>query len=361
MSQRRKTPFVNRKPFFPLLAALVTVEILSLSTASASDLINTAGVAEPQEITSELSDTVFLEEIIAQQSLPPAEQQKPAGELTAREILTNAKYIAHGLGAVDGLEPLNCREGFEQMYQKGVRVFEADFRFTRDAKLVLRHDWRATWQEGVDESSIPTLEEFRSKSVLGTYTPMSFQDLLLLMQQYPDICIITDTKFIEPEFIQLQFDEMTAEAKELGLSYLLDRIVVQFYNRNMYTLVEKTHHFTSYIYTLYQEKFNGSQDEFRVFAEFCSVHDNILGITIDETIWKAPYADIADAYGLQLYSHTVNAPERAAVLFGEGIDAIYTDLLAPAPVPESVPASVPESPLPAETVPVNPDAEGEFS
>ena len=28
---------------------------------------------------------------------------------------------------------------------------------------------------------------------------MSFRDLLLLMEEYPDICIITDTKFTDAE------------------------------------------------------------------------------------------------------------------------------------------------------------------
>ncbi|MDE7245482.1 MAG: hypothetical protein K2O18_16130 [Oscillospiraceae bacterium] len=333
MSQRSKSPSGKGRPLCRLLITLVTVEALSLPAAAAAGTVNAAAVPEPQAITAPLSDTVFLEDILAAEALPPAEQQKPEGELTGPEILEKYRYIAHGLGTVGGVSTLNCRECFEEMYRKGVRVFEADFRLTRDAKLVLRHDWRATWQEGVDEATVPTLEEFRAKPVLGKYTPMSFQDLLLLMREYPDVCIITDTKFVEPEFVQMQFDEMLSEAKELGLSYLLDRFVVQFYNRNMYTIVENTHHFPGCIYTLYQEKFDGSLDEFRVFAEFCSVHDNILGITIDKTIWRASYANIADAYGLKLYSHTVNDPQQAEKLFGEGIDAVYTDLLSPVSEP----------------------------
>ena len=76
---------------------------------------------------------------------------------------------------------LNCLEGFQAMYAQGVRVFEADLRMTSDQKVVLRHDWRKGWQRGIRETSIPTLEEFLNAPILGKYTPLSFQDLLLLM------------------------------------------------------------------------------------------------------------------------------------------------------------------------------------
>ncbi len=44
------------------------------------------------------------------------------------------------------------------------------------------------WQEGI-LVSIPTRDAFLAAPLLERYTPMSFRDLLLLMEEYPDICI----------------------------------------------------------------------------------------------------------------------------------------------------------------------------
>ena len=95
----------------------------------------------------------------------PPEQEKPEGERNAEEILADNTIIAHALGSVDGVEGLNCLEGFYEHYRAGVRVFEADLRMTADGAVVLRHDWNGGLQEDVDPMHIPTLDEFLSKLV----------------------------------------------------------------------------------------------------------------------------------------------------------------------------------------------------
>ena len=190
----------------------------------------------------------------------PAEKEKPAGERTAWEILADARLITHGMGEVDGITTLNCLEGFQAQYGQGVRVFEVDLRLTRDAKNVLRHDWwNASWQNGIDWARIPTRDKFLSEKILDKYTPLSFRDLLQLMEVYPDICVITDTKFTESDVFTIQFDSMLADARELGLTYLFDRIAIQVYSGNMRTGLHNIYPFSHYIYTLYQdEDFTGA-------------------------------------------------------------------------------------------------------
>ena len=258
----------------------------------------------------------------------PAEKTAPAGELTAREILSQEKVVAHGLGAVDGTAVLNCLEGFQDQYARGVRVFEVDLRLTRDQRVVLRHDWRAGWQHGVSEANVPTLEEFLDKRVLRKYTPLSFQDLLLLMEQYPDICIITDSKFTDAEIVTMQFESMLQDARELGLSYLFGRMVIQVYSPLMYRVVDRLHHFDNYIYTLYAVSFSGTEDAFREQARFCE-NNGILGITMWDSWWSPAYADIAREHGVKVFAHTVNEPEEALALLESGVSGIYTDYLTP--------------------------------
>ena len=262
----------------------------------------------------------------------PEEQEKPEGELTAAEILSESPVIIHALGEVDGNEGLNCLEGFLRHYEAGARVFEVDIRVTSDGHAVLRHDWRSGWQEGVSERSIPTLEEFRRLPILGTYTPLSFRDLLLLMQEYPDVCIVTDTKFTEPEAVTAQFQAMLDDARALGLSYLFDRIVVQVYTRTMYGIVDNIHHFPNYIYTLYLDHFDRTEDAFRERCIFCKEH-GIMGLTLWASWWDEPvYRPISQWHGVKVYTHTVNDAEEARSQLDAGVSAVYTDYLLPGDV-----------------------------
>lgn len=256
------------------------------------------------------------------------EKTKPEGELSGPEILANAQLISHAMGAIDGLTLLNCLESFQAQYEAGIRVFEVDLRLTRDVKMVLRHDWRGNWQPGINDASIPTREQFLSEKILEKYTPLSFRDLLLLMEQYPDICIITDTKFTEPDVYMIEFDSMAADAKELGLSYLFDRIIIQVYSKNMFTALNNAHHFPHYIYTLYNEGFAQTTAAFRDRALFCSQR-GINGITMWDYWWNPSYEAIAEEYGVHVYVHTVNDVEQSKKLFSSGIDAIYTDSMVP--------------------------------
>lgn len=308
-----------------------------------------------------------------------AEKEPPEDALSAPDILADASLIAHGMGAVAAPEDgaadsaaasgdpdggasgdetadaltdangrelvtvLNCLEGFQAQYAAGVRVFEADLRLTSDMEVVLRHDWRAGWQEGVSETSIPTLEEFLETPVLGEYTPLSFQDLLLLMEEYPDVCIITDTKFTEAEVVTAQFTAMLSDAKELGLTYLFDRFVIQVYDELMFKVVDGLHHFPHYIYTLYATGFAGTEGAFREAASFCA-DNGFLGLTLWDYWWREAYAPIARELGVAVYVHTVNDAQEARELLDQGVSGIYTDTLTPADLTAEASTSGGETP-----------------
>ena len=238
---------------------------------------------------------------------------------------------------------LNCLEGFQAQYAAGVRVFEADLRLTSDMEVVLRHDWRAGWQEGVSETSIPTLEEFLETPGLGEYTPLSFQDLMLLMEEDPDVCSITDTKFTEAEVVTAQFTAMLSDAKELGLTYLFDRFVIQVYDELMFKVVDGLHHFPHYIYTLYATGFAGTEGAFREAASFCA-DNGFLGLTLWDYWWREAYAPIARELGVAVYVHTVNDAQEARELLDQGVSGIYTDALTPADLTAEASTSGGETP-----------------
>lgn len=308
-----------RSVFFIILSALIVFVSLCVFL-----LINNR---QMNNELNELKQTIIsLENPLDDYDFP--ESSLPEGEKDASEILADNLIISHALGAMDGQDYLNCLEGFTENFEKGIRVFEADFRMTSDDRVVLRHDWRSGFQEGISETHIPTLEEFISKPILGKYTPLSFADLLKLMEKYPDVCIVTDTKFLDEETVHKQFKAMLKEAKELGLTYLFDRMEIQIYSQLHFRIVDSIHHFKNYIYTFYQDKFNGKEEGFRERAEFAS-QNGIKGVTMNVSVWNKEWISIAEEYGVNVYLHTVNDPEEANELIENGVSAVYTDTLLP--------------------------------
>ena len=316
-----------------LLSALAALELIALAAVLAGPAVPAAAAAEtaaaPEQMPAWLEPAPRREE-------PPEEKEPPPGERTAAEILEEQRIIAHGMGAIAGRATLNCLEGFQAQYENGVRVFEVDLRLTADQQVVLRHDWRAGWQEGISETAVPTLEEFLDKPLLGKYTPLSFRDLLELMEDYPDICVVTDSKFTDAEIVRLQFEAMVRDARDLGLSYLLDRVAVQVYDPLMFKVVDSVHHFRHYIYTLYVEGFGRTEASFRERALFCA-QNGIQGITMWDTWWDGAFAPIAARCGVKVYTHTVNDPQQASALLESGVAAVYTDELAPAALDPEAP------------------------
>lgn len=325
----KKNQYIGSVRFFKHLYLAILALLIIIPTIIA--VSKSVSLSRAQRELDALKQPVF-----APESTVIEQKAAPAGELSAPEILASQRIIAHGLGAIGGEAVLNCLEGFEQNYAAGVRVFEADLRMTSDAHVVLRHDWRAGLQEDVSETSIPTLEEFLAKPINGKYTPLSFRDLLYLMEQYPDICIVTDTKFINEEEVTRQFRAMLNDAYETGLTYLFDRMVVQVYTTLMFSVVDNLYHFPHYIFTLYNSGFDGTEDSFRRQAIFCQEH-GIMGITMSDYWWAdtAPdYYSIANWRGIRVYVHTVNDADGANSLLATGVSGVYTDTLLPADIAE---------------------------
>lgn len=319
------------------LLVLVLIESVALLSVLLELDKKTAPVQTPAVQTGAETVPVRLPEDPVETEPEPEPEPEPGPETitkpepigpSAADILLNTKIISHGMGKIDGVTTLNCLESFQRQYAQGVRVFEADLRLTADLQVVLRHDWRAGWQDGVSETSIPTLAEFKDKPLLGEYTPLSFRDLLQLMEKYPDICVITDTKFTDAEIVTIQFEAMLRDAQELGAMHLFDRIVVQVYSELMFKVVDSVGDFPHYIYTLYNTGFNSTEEAFTDVAAFCK-ENGIAGVTMWDHWWRNEFSPIAKDYGLKVYVHTVNDIDAALRLTAGGVGAIYTDEITP--------------------------------
>ncbi|MBE6909600.1 MAG: hypothetical protein E7474_08555 [Ruminococcaceae bacterium] len=310
--------------------ALIIVTLAVVAICCALELRDARGeLQELQDKLLELQLQAAEAEAERLQNVIPPEQPKPVGEASAADIIAENTLVAHAMGAAGDVVGLNCLEGFVERYEAGIRVFEADLRMTSDGYVVLRHDWVGGLQEGANPTNIPTREEFLSMRILDKYTPLSFRDLLLLMVQYPDVCIITDTKLLDTEAVTLQFQSMVDEAHSLGLSYLFDRMIVQVYSPEHYAVVDGVYHFPHYIYTLYQDYFGRTEDSFRNKVVFCE-ENGILGLTLNAEVWDPAYAPIADWHGVRVCVHEIDDVDEAKELLRTGVRAIYTNTLVPA-------------------------------
>lgn len=236
--------------------------------------------------------------------------------------------VSHAFGEIDGYSYTNSLEAFESNYAKGHRTFEVDLYLTKDDKVVLTHDWEhaaAIQKQAWTEKMPPTENEFKSAKIYHNLTPLTYIELLQLMREHSDIRIITDTKYVDKEHVDIQFHYMADTAISLGMEDVLDRLIIQIYNEEMYEMVHAVYPFRSYIFTLYQ-RWCGDREELKEICRWCAKKE-IDVITMFVHFYAADCRQIADQYGIVIYVHTENDVLKAKTILETGIRGIYTDSL----------------------------------
>lgn len=239
------------------------------------------------------------------------------------KVEENNVLIGHSFGSIDGYTYTGCLEAFQKKYEQGLKIFEVDFAVAADGNIVLRHDWDVALQEGISSANIPTSGEFKEIPIYGKYTPLTFIDLLELMEEYPDIWIVTDSKAYEEDEVRAEFEEMVSEAQESGMLDVLDRFIVQIYNEKMYDAVKEVYPFSEYIFTLYM-RWGGELDEFENICRWCTVH-NVKNITMWNFFYNERIKMIAQKYNIDIYVHTENNPLVGKNYLMNGVRGLYTD------------------------------------
>lgn len=242
-------------------------------------------------------------------------------------MVINSKTIGHSFGKIDEYYYTGALEAFKYNYQKGQSCFEVDMILTSDNKIVLKHDWNYPPQEGISENNVPTEEEFLSKKINDVYTPLSLEQLFDLMLKYEDVSIVTDTKYADALNVKMQFDEFVRIAKLKSDEKLLERVIVQIYNEEMYEIVQKYGVFSNYIFTMYQ-RWSGEKEELIEVCRFC-VNNGIDTIAISYNLYDEEVQAIIDRYHLKLYLHTLNDISEVRQYIDSGVFGVYTDEIMP--------------------------------
>ncbi len=145
-------------------------------------------------------------------SPPPQACVPPEGfkGIVEQRAVTSAQgcctLVAHAGGSVDGNPYTNSREATLLSIESGFRLIELDFSRTREGAWFTTHDWEYWAQRTGYKGELPPptgelqarKSDFTSggegKTLGGTYTTMSLDEVVELLKAHPQVMIVTDTK-----------------------------------------------------------------------------------------------------------------------------------------------------------------------
>ena len=239
----------------------------------------------------------------------------------------NYKTIAHALGGIGDKTYLNSKESFLAGYQMGCRLFEVDLVKTSDNVWVCRHSWyQSLGQWEGDEKKVLSSEEFLSRPIYGKYTPITFENLLVLLSDYPDAFVMLDSKQYSLRNYQKTVEDYADYielAEAAGVPDVMRQVIPEIYNQAMFAGTALLYDFPGYIYSLWQEY---SIKELTEIAAFCR-EKNIQAATVYYKYWSEDVQKIFDKKGIRLYIYTVNDLKEAQYYMQEGAAGVCSDYL----------------------------------
>ena len=283
-----------------------------------------SGCARPPEAAEKCApDRVRAVGMAQPSGKTPAETPEPE-EAGAADWWT-VPVFAHAMGTVDGRTETNSLDAFLQSYEAGQRVFEVDLQLTSDGHLVARHDWEQISYYNAEQTfaGVMDWETFRQTPVCFYYTPVDVEGLVALLQTYPDVRFVTDSKETDETAVRAQMREIARAIQEAGDPSLWERIIVQIYHEDMYDWVSQEAPAVNWIFTLYQI----ASPDYKAIGAFCR-EKNIPVVTLSSERLKGENVQILHGFGLRVYVHTVNRL-RTMLEMSWGADGFYSDYVTP--------------------------------
>lgn len=253
-------------------------------------------------------------------------------EVSPQTWYNHTKMIAHAGGAVKTQynynSYTNSKEAIIQNYNLGFRVFEFDVYPTSDNKMALVHDWKKFGMKNNTPFSAQQWEKFRGTSLPDfgqSFTTMMYENLLDEMLINKDMYIITDTKSTDfsKDETKIQFEQIYKLAKKKDV-HLLERIIPQIYDDDMYDIVMNVYPFKSIIYTTYATKEKADK-----IIKFVSKHRNIQVITAKFEDKRFGITEVNEIHKKKKYffNHTIDTFKNYTKARTLGADGVYTNVL----------------------------------
>jgi glycerophosphoryl diester phosphodiesterase len=238
--------------------------------------------------------------------------------MISTSVLETTQFIAHAMGSINGETYSNSLEAFKRSYAMGVKVFEVDFTFTKDQKLVGIHDAPSAESIGLPGAlSDYTLEEMRRCKVRGEYTLLDLRDVIELMVEYPDMYLVTDFK----DDFTSSLRQLVDAASEVDAA-VLERMIPQIYAREQLAELNKFYPFQNVIFKLYR-----TTDSDDTVADFSVAHEQIAAVAVSRQRFSQYLLNrLLDAQ-IPQFVYTVNDTTEIAHLCGMRVTGVYCDLL----------------------------------
>lgn len=165
--------------------------------------------------------------------------------------------VAHAGGALEvgGVSKgyLNCVEGFETYHADGTRMFEYDFLFSKDGKLIATHKFE--YLNDFNINNRITYEQFVNTRIAGKFEGMTEDKLFELIKENPDCKFILDTK--EKNATKV-YERIVNLANERGID--ISKSVLPFVSsKEMLKEINNLYNFDEIMFTNYKKDYTTNQ------------------------------------------------------------------------------------------------------
>lgn len=229
------------------------------------------------------------------------------------------RLIAHGAGTVEGFPTSSSVEAMELAIKNGYKWIELDLEFTSDGKIIMLHDWdrTVTTYLGRKFDKPLSLREFNNQLIYGRFESLTFDKLAKILDENPQVQIITDTKEENVKLLTIIAESYPA---------YVERIMPQIYDYSQFEPVAALG-YEDIIFTLYM------QDTVDYSKLLNFVRDKgIYAVTVDKNYWVKGLPEKLSRDGVTVYTHPVDTVEEAQQQLAKGAYGVYSSDLIPAEV-----------------------------
>lgn len=223
--------------------------------------------------------------------------------------------VAHAGGGYHGMAYLNSLDALTYNYALGHRLFELDFCWTADGKLVSIHDWQGAWKKlfpDADHARVPDLKNFLHAGMIGGQIQLDLPRLRVWLAAHPDAYIVTDIRGRNVFALQRIKAVLGPQQRQ---------IIPQMYHPDRYPDIRELG-YAQIIYTLYATS-RGTD----ALLEFIRATP-LFAVTVNPSRYDADRV-IAALRGtnIPVYVHTFNEVADLARFRKRGVHGLYSDFL----------------------------------
>ncbi len=225
------------------------------------------------------------------------------------------EYIAHAGGAYKGQIYLNVEESFIEHYNKGIRMFEYDLMFSSDKQIIGTHLFENL--KGWGMTNRPTYSEYIDHFKDLDYTGVTLDFIFEIIESYPDLKIIVDTK--ENDEVEIMKEILTqATIKNIDVS---NSIIPQIYSEKSLEGIADLS-FETYIFSNYKSGYTQGK-----IIKLINTQPKIKIVTISSLENLLFNNKKINDIGVEVAVNTISFKPLADFFFHTGVSYIYTDSL----------------------------------